>query len=84
MRREWLTVIVVRREGMRRFEPRRVYVDPDDHKELIRHMREIARGVDRHPTGHDRWLGGYEMDVCADGSQVAMFTVSAIGEDVER
>jgi hypothetical protein len=79
--KEWLSLVVIRRDDRVRFDARRAYVDPDDHKELVKHLREIARGVDDLPEYRDDWLSRYEMEVCPDRSESALFILSARGED---
>lgn len=70
-----------RRSDGLKFPSVRVFADPDDTRELLRHLAALARQHDRKVGRANGWLGEYDLIVRAPGR--LEFTVSGDGSEVD-
>jgi hypothetical protein len=76
-----LVLIARRLNNGLRFPETRVYADPDDTRELLRHLADLARQYDRKVGRPRGWLREYDLIVRCPGR--LEFIVAGNGTEIE-
>jgi len=77
-----LVLVARRRDNGLKFPAMRVYADPDDTRELLRHLDALARQHDRRSGRPTSYLHEYDLLVRAPGR--LEFVVAGSGQELER
>lgn len=77
-----LVLIARRRSDGLKFPSVRVYADPDDTRDLLRHLAALARQHERRGGRTSDFLGEYDLIVRAPGRPE--FVVAGNGTEVDR